>query len=161
MATQSVTTPRVKRLAAVCEAFAKAEGKWSGVDWRTDFGQSGLDLEGLDDGQELRRWSVSIDQGHDVGDGCPEPTSGLNESLPLGWRGQWVRDLVDAADWVDEVATSAAAAESAAQEAVEAFAARDFGVASDLARRASDLERQFGTDRVWGAFRRAIEGGAE
>jgi hypothetical protein len=110
-------------LAEVCRAYEEAAGTWVGCDWTTNFGNSGLDLNGWAAGEAE---SMAVE--------ATDPDE--------------VEDWQAAAAWLAKVENNAAQAEKQAALAVAAANAGEWGEALDHARRAWLLE--FATGRpLW------------
>lgn len=126
--------------AEIARAYEEGTETWTGCDWPTHFGKSGLDLNGRTVAEaEARRRTASGDEAET-------------------WR--------SAARWLWLVELHAAQAETHAQLAVQAAANGDLGKALDHANRAWALE--FATGRplrrggqvVWQRLRREVEAAA-
>jgi hypothetical protein len=130
----------VEDLEAVCRAYEKGVGTWTGCDWPTCFGKSGLDLNG---------WTAA------------EADGMFLETLDPMQREDWRV----AARWLAVIERRAQEAEKKAAAAVEAAGAGRWEVALHNAELAASLE--FSTGRVlrhgfpvaWQAFREEIEAG--
>jgi hypothetical protein len=124
-------------LAEIARAYEQGTGTWTGCDWPTRFGKTGLDLNGRTVAEAEAR---------------KRTTTGVEAA---DWR--------LAARWLWLIELHAAQAETHAQLAVQAAGAGDLGKALDHANRAWALE--FATGRplrrggseVWKRLRRAVE----
>jgi hypothetical protein len=111
---------------AIFQAYKKATGTWTGCDWPTRFGKTGLNLEG---------WSAADAEALSV------ETVGREES----------EDWASAATWLGQIERAAEQAEEQAAVAVTAADAGEWTEAIEHARRASALE--FATSRsLWKGF---------
>jgi hypothetical protein len=111
-------------------AFHQSAGKWTGCDWPTQFGKSGLNLYGLKAKQAAL---------------LARATSGLESA---DWRA--------AVEWLDQVERDAQAAQVMAGEALTC--ARNGNAAGALfhAQNACDLEAKYHKQSVWTPLRMAI-----
>ena len=118
-------------LEALDRAFDRARGTWTGCDWPTSFGDTGLDLNGMTSHQALL---------------MARATAGLEAA---DWR--------EAVQWLRLVESDAEAAEEAARWAVESAARGDLAAARRDARTACDLEARYHPQPVWTDLREALE----
>jgi hypothetical protein len=126
--------------ATVAEAYEAASGRWSGCDWPTEFGLTGLNLENE----------------------TPQAARARAEELAGSPAG---KDWAAASQWLGCVERYAAQAEARAAAAIKAAAAGEWGEALDNAEWAWSLE--FITGRpfrragplTWQAFRDAMKKG--
>jgi hypothetical protein len=116
---------------AVEKAYAQARGTWTGCDWPTSFGDSGLDLNGITSGQALL---------------MARATAGV-EAV----------DWLEAVHWLRLVEADAEAAEEAARSAVDLAARGNFAVALREAHTACDLEARYHPMSVWAELRHTLE----
>ena len=118
-------------LDAAERAYAAARGAWTGCDWPTSFGQTGLDLNGMTSHQALL---------------MSRATAGEEAS---DWR--------EAVHWLRLVESDAEGAEESARWAVEHAARGDLAAAVREARTACDLEARYHPQPVWTDLREALE----
>jgi hypothetical protein len=112
-------------LEAIHEAYREGTGTWSGCDWPTTFGKSGLDLQG---------WHA-----------------GEARSMAEQSRGEVAADWTAAARWLTQVEEHARQAEARAAAAVSAASAGHWREALQFAEQAWALE--FGSGRaIWHSF---------
>jgi hypothetical protein len=134
-ASRSMTLP--DDLDEIAQAFAQASGQWTGCDWPTRFGESGLNLAGM---TPMDAWSMM------------EKTQGT--SAPADWQ--------SAARWLDQVRHHAACAEAAATSALRCAQSGDWPAAKRHAEHAWLLEFTTGRplrrpgEPTWLRFREAI-----
>lgn len=119
---------------AVERAFSQACGGWTGCDWPTTFGVTGLDLCGMTSYQALL---------------MARATAGTEAA---DWR--------EAVRWLRLVEADAESSEEAARRAVAAAARGDVTAAAREARTASDLEARYHPQLVWADLCEAIEAAA-
>jgi hypothetical protein len=124
------TTPR-GLLEAAEWAYDRALGAWTGCDWPTSFGDTGLDLNGMTSHQALL---------------MARATAGLEAA---DWR--------EAVQWLRLVESDAEAAEEAARGAVERAAGGDLAAARRGAQTACDLEARYHPRPVWGDLKEALD----
>jgi hypothetical protein len=105
------------------QAFLSGVGKWTGCDWPTRFGTTGLDLNGLTAAQALL---------------MARATAGAESA---DWRA--------AARWLDEVEADARKAEEAASRAARLAADGRLVEAAEQAKLACALEGRYREERVW------------
>ena len=106
-------------------------GKWTGCAWRTCFGKSELDLDGMNSAQaRIMARATSGPEGAD-------------------WRA--------AVQWLAQVENDAAEAERAAAEAVALAEKKKWTSALALAERACALEYRHHNSSIWQPLRHAIE----
>lgn len=110
-------------LEAVEWAYDRAHGTWTGCDWPTSFGDTGLDLNGMTSHQALL---------------MSRATAGVEAA---DWR--------EAVHWLRLVEADAEAAEEAARWAVECAARGDLAAARRDAQTACDLEARYHPRPVW------------
>jgi hypothetical protein len=115
------------------EAYEQLRGAWSGCDWPTSFGQTGLDLNGITSHQALLMARATA--GEESGD----------------WR--------EAVRWLRLVEADAEAAEDAARRAVELAARGDLAAARRASETACDLEARYHPRPVWSDIRDALAAG--
>ena len=118
-------------LEAVDWAFDRGRGAWTGCDWPTSFGDTGLDLNGMTSHQALL---------------MARATAGLEAA---DWR--------EAVQWLRLVETDAEAAEEAARSAVDAVARGELAAARRDAQSACDLEARYHPRLVWADLKEALE----
>ena len=116
---------------AVEWAFSRAQGTWTGCDWPTVFGDTGLDLNGITSHQALL---------------MSRATAGLEAA---DWR--------EAVQWLRLVEADAEAAEEAARWAAESAARGDLAAARRDAQAAFDLEARYHPRPVWADLKEALE----
>jgi hypothetical protein len=116
---------------AVERAYERARGTWTGCDWPTSFGQTGLDLNGMTSHQALLMSRATA--GEEAGD----------------WR--------EAVQWLRLIETDAEAAEEAARWGVELSARGDLGGAQREAQTACDLEARYHPLPVWSDLREVLQ----
>ena len=114
-------------------AYEAGRGAWTGCDWPTSFGQTGLDLNGITAHQALL---------------MSRATAGEEAS---DWR--------EAVNWLRLVEADAEAAEEAARWAVAHAARGDLAAAAREARSACDLEARYHPVPVWADLREVLEAG--
>jgi hypothetical protein len=112
---------------AVEDAYAQAHGAWTGCDWPTSFGDSGLDLNGISSHQALL---------------MARATAGIEAA-----------DWLEAVRWLRLVESDAEAAEDAARSAVELTVKGNLALALREAHSACDLESRYHPISVWGDLR--------
>lgn len=118
-------------LEAVERAFYRASGTWTGCDWPTTFGDTGLDLDGLTSHQALL---------------MARATAG---SEAADWR--------EAVHWLRTIEADAEAAEEAARWAVEAAARGELATACRDAQAACELEARYHSRPVWRDLRERLD----
>jgi hypothetical protein len=118
-------------LDAAERAFDRARGTWTGCDWPTSFGDTGLDLNGITSHQALLMSRATAG---------PEAAD---------WR--------EAVQWLRLVESDAEAAEEAGRGAVESAARGDLPAARRDARAACDLEARYHPRPVWTDLRDALD----
>jgi hypothetical protein len=118
-------------LEAVERAYTRARNAWTGCDWPTSFGDTGLDLSGVTSHQALL---------------MARATSGLEAA---DWR--------EAVHWLRLVEADAEAAEEAARWAVEHTAHGDLPAARRDAQAACDLEARYHPLPVWGELNNLLD----
>jgi hypothetical protein len=116
---------------ALREAYEQARGTWTGCDWPTSFGQTGLDLNGITSHQALL---------------MARATAGEESS---DWR--------EAVRWLRLVETDAEAAEEAARWAVEHVARGDLPGAARSIQTACELEARYHPRPVWTDLRDVLD----
>jgi hypothetical protein len=167
-------------------AYEEAQGRWSGCNWRTHYGNVGLDLDGVSSSQAHQaadRWrAIATDEvaGDDVT--ADEESNLVDVALHLrlgrgvvclgeGRDGGLVcgspavrfcaevlaREWEFAAYWLEEIESDARWAEEEAQEAVRAAEDGDWGHALGHARQACSIESGYEDPRPWARLKRAIE----
>lgn len=159
---------------SVTAAYEEAAGQWVGCDWMTQHGSTNLDLDG-ESADDLRRYADLLEAGESaevetVWDSIPKPDDieewvqldardpDFDESCFCEYHRQaWIEDLRSGADWLDDVVSAAASAESCAAEAMEHLSAGRLREAADCAQQASSFECDYGDDPVWGEFRKLVE----
>lgn len=107
----------------MANAFHQAEGQWTGCDWPTQFGKSGLNLSGLTAAQALL--------------------------LARATAGQEAADWHAAVAWLTQIEYDAATAAALAQTALDLERQGQFVVALVHAQRACSLERKYHSRLVW------------
>ncbi|MBD3263450.1 hypothetical protein GF374_03670 [Candidatus Woesearchaeota archaeon] len=139
------------------ELAAAAASRWTGCDWTTDEGRTGLDLDDAN-GAALRRAAEALDEGWDDDLMPVAPSRGPDE---LGcdladWREAYIDDLRDAADWLERVAEDAAGAAAAADEIMAQI---ERGELRELAYHGSpcSIEAEYGACPAWRAWQNAAE----
>jgi hypothetical protein len=115
----------------IATALATGSGQWTGCDWPTQFGQSGLNLKGLRSSQAL-----------------------LMERATAGGE---AADWHDAIIWLRRVEQDARQAESEAQTAARFARSGRLPEALQCARRACAIEARYGKSLTWQPLRDAIE----
>jgi hypothetical protein len=105
------------------QTFLQTQGKWTGCDWPTAFGETGLDLKGLTSKQAIL---------------MARATSGTEAA---DWR--------EAVLWLRLVEADADAAEAAARRAVGYVARGDLSAALGHAKTAEELEARYHATPVW------------
>ena len=119
-------------LLAVAErAYKSARGAWTGCDWPTSFGQTGLDLNGMTSHQALL--------------------------MSRATAGEEAADWREAVHWLRLVETDAEGAEEAARQAVEHVERGDLAAARRAVQSACDLEARYHPVSVWADLREALE----
>jgi hypothetical protein len=118
---------------AVERAFDQACGVWTGCDWPTSFGVTGLDLCGMTSHQALL---------------MARATAGAEAA---DWR--------EAVHWLRLIEADAESAEEAARRAAGAAARGDLTAAAREAQSAWDLEARYHPQPVWADLRDAVAGG--
>lgn len=148
---------RASWLGAIEEDYRDAQGRWTGIDWTTDHGQWGWDIGGYS-ASDLRSLAEKFEAGGEI----PlrwGPVNRLGTLIALDeatLRQIVSRELREAAEYADQVATDAAAAEEAGQEAIESVRQGDLDEALRHAERACRIEARYGDCPVWGGLRDAI-----
>lgn len=127
------TTPDALARAAA-DVYRQARGAWTGCDWPTAFGETGLDLSGITSHQALLMSRATAG---------PEAAD---------WR--------EAVRWLRLIEADAEAAEAAAGSAVEHTARGDLAPAVRAARAACDLEARYHPVSVWADLRNLLEAAA-
>ncbi|HVK13563.1 MAG TPA: hypothetical protein VM597_32755 [Gemmataceae bacterium] len=115
----------------VRRAYHRAEGTWTGCDWPTSFGDTGLDLNGITAHQALL---------------MSRATAGVEAA---DWR--------EAVQWLRLVEADAEAAETAGRQAAEDAARGDLVAARRAAGAACELEARYHARPVWGPLHQALE----
>jgi hypothetical protein len=118
-------------LEAVGWAYDRAHAAWTGCDWPTSFGDTGLDLNGMTSHQALL---------------MSRATAGLEAA---DWR--------EAVQWLRLVESDAEAAEEAGRWAVECAGRGDLAAARRDAQTAYDLEARYHPRPVWADLKEALE----
>jgi len=113
------------------QAYQHAVGKWSGCDWRTEFGQGRLNLRGMKSPQ------AALMAGATAG----------NEAE--NWRA--------AVAWLSRVEREAQEAEAQARRAVLLALSDKLQEALDHARRACAIEAKYHTELVWWPLQDVLE----
>lgn len=116
---------------AVARAYDGARGAWTGCDWPTSFGDTGLDLNGMTSQQALL---------------MARATAGLEAA---DWR--------EAVHWLRLVEVDAEAAEAEARWAIDAAGAGDLAAAVRSAQAACDLEARYHPRPVWAELKELLE----
>ena len=116
------------------QAFERARGTWTGCDWPTAFGYTGLDLNGITSHQALL--------------------------LSRATAGEEASDWREAVHWLRLVEADAEAAEEAARWAVALAARGDLAGAVRESRVACDLEARYHPVAVWADLRDLLEAAA-
>jgi hypothetical protein len=112
-------------------AYERARGTWTGCDWPTAFGQTGLDLNGMTSHQALL---------------MSRATAGEEAS---DWR--------EAVQWLRLVEADAEAAEESARLAIELIAHAELPAAIRAARAACAMEARYHPAPVWTDLREILE----
>ena len=112
-------------------AYDRAHGRWTGCDWPTSFGETGLDLNGLTSHQALL---------------MARATAGTEAA---DWR--------EAVQWLRLVEADAEAAEEAAARALTAARREDIGAARWSVRGACELESRYHPRPVWASLQEILE----
>jgi hypothetical protein len=120
-------TPDANLTEAVERAHARASGVWTGCDWPTSFGDSGLDLNGITSHQALL---------------MARATAGIEAT-----------DWLEAVHWLKLVEADAEAAEEAGRWAVDLARRGNFLAALREAEAACDLESRYHVICVWADLR--------
>ncbi len=116
---------------AVRRAYHRAQGAWTGCDWPTSFGDTGLDLNGMTSHQALL---------------MSRATAGVEAA---DWR--------EAVQWLRLVETDAEAAEAAGRQAADEAARGNVQAANRAAWAACELEARYHPQPVWGPLQEALE----
>ena len=116
---------------AVRESFDRSRGQWTGCDWPTNFGHSGLDLNGMTSHQAVL---------------MSRATAGAEAA---DWR--------EAVGWLSLVEADAETAEEAARWAVQHACRGDMASALREAQAAVQLEARYHAVPVWSELLRVIE----
>jgi hypothetical protein len=119
-----------RRLSSFDRLYQQASGKWTGCDWRTDFGRSGLNLEGIQSSQATL--------------------------LAVATAGSESRDWYSAVLWLREVEQVTWEADQEARKATELARLGQLEEALHHAERACELERRYHTRLIWQPLRDAI-----
>jgi hypothetical protein len=114
----------------IMQTFLGGVGRWTGCDWPTRFGATGLDLCGLTAAQALL--------------------------LARATAGPEAADWRAAAHWLAEVEAAARQAEEAARRAAQLAAGGQLAEAAELARAARDLEGRYRPAVVWRPLHDAV-----
>ena len=120
---------------AVGWAYDRAQGAWTGCDWPTSFGDTGLDLNGITSHQALL---------------MSRATAGVEAA---DWR--------EAVQWLRLVESDAEAAEEAARWAVEGVGRGDLAAARRDAQSACDLEARYHPRPVWADLKEAVDAASQ
>lgn len=107
----------------ICEAYREATGKWTGCDWPTVFGQTGLDLKGMKASQ--------------------------TRLMAIATSGRESADWYAATEWLKVLEEEAREAERHGQEAVALAEVGDVQGAFVHARQACAIERKYHLLLVW------------
>jgi hypothetical protein len=118
-------------LEAVRRAYLRAHGTWTGCDWPTSFGDTGLDLNGMTSHQALL---------------MARATAGVEAA---DWR--------EAVHWLRLVETDAEAAEVAGRQAADEAVRGNLQAATRAAWAACELEARYHPRPVWGPLQDALE----
>jgi hypothetical protein len=118
-------------LKLIDQAYDRAHGRWTGCDWPTSFGDTGLDLNGMTAHQALLMARATA--GVEAGD----------------WR--------EAVQWLRLVEADAEAAEEAAARALTAVRREDICAARWSARAACELEARYHPRPVWASLQEILE----
>ena len=149
---------RASWLGAIEAAYRDAQVRWTGLDWTTDHGPWQVDLDGLD-ADRLREIADRVAAGGEEEEDLaylPDRIAYLPDRIWSGDRAEIAEWLRDAAEYLDQVATDAAEAEEAGQEAIESVRQGDLDEALRHAERACRIEARYGDCPVWGGLRDAI-----
>ena len=138
--------------------YQECQGAWIGLDWTTDYGPWGWDLNGYT-GEKLRALAADFKAGKDIPlDWGREDKFGNEIAADDNALRQIVlEELDDAAEFIDQVTSDAGAAAEAAAEAMKAIHNGDLNAALEFAEYACWVESQYGDCPVWGPFRSAIK----
>lgn len=139
-------------------AYRDSQGRWAGVDWTTDYGPWGWDLDGYS-AQDLETLAKEFKATGEIPfEWGPSDNLGtLIDTEDETLRQIVLEELRDAADYLDSVASDAAAAEEAGAEAIAAVRKGDLDTALQHAEYACGIEGQYGDCPVWRGLRSAIE----
>jgi hypothetical protein len=126
-----VGTISAHTLKLIDRAYDGAHGRWTGCDWPTSFGDTGLDLNGMTAHQALL---------------MARATAGTEAA---DWR--------EAVQWLRLVEADAEAAEEAAARALTAARREDLSAARWSARAACELEARYHPRPVWTSLQEVLE----
>jgi hypothetical protein len=118
-------------ITAIEQAYLSARGRWSGCDWPTHFGKTGLNLDGLKAAQALL--------------------------LARATAGQEAADWRTAVTWLTQVEQEARAAEEEARQALALAQSGRLCEALAHARQAGTIAARYHRGTVWQPFREALE----
>ena len=123
--------PSAHFMDAVHRAYTRARGAWTGCDWPTSFGDTGLDLNGMTSHQALL---------------MARATAGVEAA---DWR--------EAVHWLRLVEVDAEAASEAGRRASDEAARGNLAAAGRAAWAACELEVRYHPQPVWGPLQEALE----
>jgi hypothetical protein len=119
---------------AVEQAYTQGQGAWTGCDWPTSFGHTGLDLNGISSHQALL---------------MARATAGIEST-----------DWLEAMHWLRLVEADADGADEAARLAVDHAARGNLELAMSEAQAACDLECRYHPLSVWMRLRDTLAAAA-
>ena len=167
-----MTTTTIERaIGYLRELAAQAAASWTGCDWTTSYGRTGLNLDGADP-CELREaadrlestWNdedmpvaASIDSSDRPYAGCSakDGYEAVEDDVER-WRADYIDDLRSGADWVEGVEADAS---SAAKEADEIMDGIEAGEISEINYHGSpcSIEDEYGGCTAWRDWQEAAE----
>lgn len=135
---------------------AAAAESWTGCDWSTDHGATGIDLDG-EIPADLRAAFKRLKSRWDDADIPIRPTRGVEQFPGVAeYRQAYLADLVSGADWIDKVEADAQAAADRAQEILDQIEA---GELYEIKWRGSpcSIEATYGDCPTWRPWQDAVE----
>lgn len=122
--------------------YVRASGSWTGCDWKTEFGRSGLNLKGIRSGTvaPCYRSPTYVDMERM----CVETET--------QYRAIQLNDAQAANKWLAEVESDAALAEREAESAMSFLKKGLYEEAAYSARLAAKIELGYNRNKTWGRF---------